>query len=95
MDLDEYYLEHYSKVQRSGVQGLGNRLMDKTLAKIIKKSYQGGSVLELGAASGEFTQFLFDRMTFDSYTALDLEPGRGNPKLKQQLIDTYTTFEFI
>lgn len=75
-----YYQGIYSRLQRSGVQGLGNSLLDWFLIRELKIA-RALRWVELGAASGEFTRKLLPKIQFSSYIAVDLHPGNANPKL--------------
>lgn len=80
----DYYRQSYSRLQRSGLQGFGNSLLDWFLIRELRKA-KSLRWLELGASSGEFTQKLLPRIQFSSYLAVDLEPGKSNPQLHQDI----------
>lgn len=75
--------EIYTRVQRSDLQGWGNSLIDKKIEKLVEN--RGGIrqkiVLEVGASSGEHLNYVNKFEGIKKYVALDLKPGRSNPKL--------------
>ena len=48
----EYYSKNYRSIQRSGIQGLGNSLIDRLIEKKVRRQF-GMRILEIGASSGE------------------------------------------
>lgn len=85
---EDYYLNDYSSIQRSGIQGWGNSLTDDQVEKAIG-DINGKTVLEIGASSGEHFSKLKNRPRDGKYVALDLSPGVTNPELMKQLEDQY------
>jgi ubiquinone/menaquinone biosynthesis C-methylase UbiE len=84
LDKEKYYVEYYSDVQRSGLQGWGNSLIDKLVESY--SSYPNDAiVLEIGASSGEHIKFLKTPESISSYVALDLTPKQTDPLLAERL----------
>lgn len=84
---DDYYSKTYKKLQRSGLQGWGNSLIDKLIEKRVNR-FEGMKILELGASSGEHLLFVSSEPTWESYTCLDVRPGVSDPLLFQSLSRT-------
>lgn len=53
----DFYSKFYTELQRTGIQGWGNSLIDKLIEKSIKRT-EVSNILELGAASGEHLMFV-------------------------------------
>lgn len=81
---DSYYTKSYSSVQRGGIQGWGNSLVDKLVEKISIQS-EDDTVLEIGASSGEHFKFVKIAPSKGKYFALDLTPKMSDPELAQSL----------
>lgn len=82
---DRYYEEQYSDVQKGGLLGLGNSLLDRAVERHRRRIWgraalAGHRVVELGASSGEHLRFVRDD-EFREWVALDLAPGRTDPEL--------------
>jgi len=82
--LEEYYRDHYFDVQRTGVQGWGNSLIDRLVERRSRRS-PGDRILEIGAASGEHLQWVSPQPSWSEYVALDLMPAETNPRLAAAL----------
>jgi phosphatidylethanolamine/phosphatidyl-N-methylethanolamine N-methyltransferase len=84
----EYYAQYFSKVQRSGIQGWGNALLDRALERSRRDRWlnlgRENRVLEVGASSGEHLTFV-DRESFSDWVCLDLKPGISDPWLRAAL----------
>jgi ubiquinone/menaquinone biosynthesis C-methylase UbiE len=83
-DKAAYYKEFYTRSQREGLQGFGNKMTNTSLLKKVIK-FKDSDVLELGAGSGEFTKMALLKGVFRSYLALDLRLGAANTKLVNEL----------
>lgn len=90
---EDYYLNEYSSVQRSGIQGWGNSLTDYQVEKTIG-DINGKIVLEIGASAGEHFSKLKNPQLHGRYVALDLAPGVTNPVLMKHLQDKFGV-EFV
>lgn len=90
---EEYYLNDYSSIQRSGLQGWGNSLTDVQVEKLVG-NIDGKTVLEIGASAGEHFAKLRKKQTNGRYVALDLHPGITNPELMNKLITDFGV-EFV
>jgi len=84
LEKEKYYADYYTDVQRSGLQGWGNSLIDKLVEKY--SSYPTNAiVLEIGASSGEHIRFLKAPNSISSYVALDIAPKLTDPLLAEKL----------
>ena len=84
LEKEKYYVEYYKDVQRSGLQGWGNSLIDKLVEKY--SSYPSNAiVLEIGASSGEHIRFLKTPSSISNYVALDVAPKLTDPLLAEKL----------
>lgn len=88
MELQEYFARNYSRVQRSGLTGLGNSWMDASLLRVLAQR-QHAKVLELGASSGEFTAKVLNRLQVQEYFLTDIEPGNTNPNFFSALVERF------
>lgn len=79
----EYYKISYTDVQRRGIQGWGNSLVDRLVEKSGDQS-PNDKVLEIGASSGEHFRFVRVKPIHGTYIALDLNPGLSNPSLARK-----------
>lgn len=91
--IEDYYLNSYSDVQRSGFQGWGNSLTDKIVIKLSGKLAHK-TVLEIGASSGEHFAKRKSVPGINKYVALDLEPGVTDPELMNRLVKDFGV-EFV
>lgn len=95
---DNAHLDNYNSIQRSGLQGWGNSLIDQQIEKNIKRK-EGFKILELGASSGEHLSYVKDEPIWDSYICLDINPGATNPKLYQNIVSkkskSYSRVKFV
>jgi SAM-dependent methyltransferase len=82
---DKSGLDNYKLIQRDGLQGWGNSLIDRQIEKRVKRK-KGFKILELGASSGEHLSFVRNEPIWESYICLDVNPGITNPKLYQDII---------
>jgi len=78
LEIEEYYRSVYPEAQRKGLQGIGNRIMDWSLLRKISIG-SPKCMLELGAASGEFTGTAVQALSPENYVAFDLKPGLAIP----------------
>lgn len=78
----------YSASQRSGLQGIGNGLIDRAIERRRAQfgREQHSRVLELGAGSGEHLGFVAGD-TYEEWVCLDLAPGHTDPLLMRGLVD--------
>lgn len=76
--MGDYYADHYSTVQRRGLQGWGNAMVDVAVEKRVRRR-AGQRILEIGASSGEHLDFVAREPAWDSYVGLDLMPGVTEP----------------
>ena len=76
---DWYYSNIYRNLQRTGLQGWGNSLIDKLIEKSIKRS-ENMDIIELGASSGEHLTFVPKDPPWQKYICLDIAPGKSNPE---------------
>jgi ubiquinone/menaquinone biosynthesis C-methylase UbiE len=93
--VEDYYAKDYASIQRDGIQGLGNRWMDRAL---IRRLVRGDphQVLELGCSSGEFTSLAIQKLEASRYVGIDLAPGISSPELLASLRRDYLgTLEII
>lgn len=84
---DTYYSKYYRETQRSGLQGWGNSLIDRRVARHRARaasSYSSLKVLELGASSGEHLNFE-DVESFKNWIGIDLRPGITDPENTRSL----------
>lgn len=79
---------NYSKVQRSGLTGLGNSWMDLSLLRVLRRCPHS-EILELGASSGEFSSKALRRLKPDQYILSDISPGNTNPDLLASLQNSF------
>jgi ubiquinone/menaquinone biosynthesis C-methylase UbiE len=80
----DYYADKYGDVQRSGLQGWGNSIIDRRVRKLVGVLKDDITVLEIGASSGEHFKYESTEPR-TLYLALDLRPGVTNPRLKSCL----------
>lgn len=80
-----YYEQSYSSIQRRGLQGWGNSLLDRWVESEGEWSSTDNLVLEIGASSGEHFKFVRNKASIVRYCALDLAPKISNPDLAKQL----------
>lgn len=81
-----YYERDYQSIQRCGIQGWGNSLVDKLVeSKIFRE--ENISILELGASSGEHLTFVSRLPEWKEYVCLDLLPGITNRSLYQDILN--------
>lgn len=87
MDLlvDEYYRKSYKRIQRGGLQGWGNSLVDRWVEKFGVKGESSHKYLEIGASSGEHFRYFRRPVQSGNYKAVDLAPGISNPELFKEL----------
>ena len=85
----DYYSKFYTELQRTGIQGWGNSLIDKLIEKSIKRT-EFSDILELGAASGEHLIFVPKDPPWQKYVCLDVAPGKSNPDLYRELTEGNT-----
>ena len=83
----------YFKIQRSGLQGLGNSMIDRGVEQSLFYT-KSLSMIEIGASSGEHLDFVNDLSLIKRYVALDLFPRVTNPALSFQL-ETLIPIEFV
>jgi ubiquinone/menaquinone biosynthesis C-methylase UbiE len=81
----EYYSNKYRDIQRSGIQGWGNSLIDRLIEKQVQRS-EGMRILELGASSGEHLRYVALKPHWEEYIGLDIAPGISNPDLYSQIV---------
>jgi ubiquinone/menaquinone biosynthesis C-methylase UbiE len=95
---DKTSLNNYWLIQRDGLQGWGNSLIDRQIEKRVRRQ-EGYKILELGASSGEHLSFVQREPIWKSYTCLDINPGITNPKMYQHIIanesPSYQRIEFV
>jgi len=82
--------DHYNLIQRKGLQGWGNSLIDRQIEKRVRRQ-EGFKILELGASSGEHLSFVQREPIWESYICLDINPGITNPTLYQQIVANEST----
>lgn len=93
--LKDYYLHDYARVQRRGLQGLGNSWMDRALIRRLVKA-DPQQVLELGCSSGEFTALALRKLEVGRYVGIDLAPGTSSPELLASLTKDFAgTLEIV
>lgn len=76
----DFYSNFYHSLNREGIQGWGNSIIDKLIERNAKRQ-SGQRILEIGASSGEHLQFVNLDPAWSEYIALDISPGISNPKL--------------
>jgi ubiquinone/menaquinone biosynthesis C-methylase UbiE len=81
----EYYAKKYSGIQRSGIQGWGNSLIDRLIEKKVRRQF-GMRILEVGASSGEHLLYVSKEPFWEEYIALDINPGISNPDLYSEVV---------
>lgn len=81
---DDYYSNSYKNLQRRGLQGWGNSLIDRLIEGRVNR-FEGMTILELGASSGEHLRFVSPRPMWSSYVGLDISPGVSDPELFESL----------
>ena len=81
-----YYSNIYRNLQRTGLQGWGNSLIDKLVEKSIKRK-ENMDIIELGASSGEHLFFVPKVPSWQKYICLDIAPGKSNPELFRELTE--------
>ena len=81
-----YYSNIYRNLQRTGLQGWGNSLIDKLVEKSIKRK-ENIDIIELGASSGEHLFFVSKVPSWQKYICLDIAPGKSNPELFRELTE--------
>lgn len=79
-----FYRNCYKNVQRSGLQGWGNSLLDLMIEKRVVR-FPNMDILEVGVGSGEHFKFVSVEPRYRSYTGLDLNPGLSDPTLFETL----------
>jgi len=82
---DYYYSNSYKSLQRAGIQGWGNSLIDRLIEGRVAR-FEGMKILELGASSGEHLRFVSLEPRWDKYVGLDISPGISDPQLFESLI---------
>ena len=80
----EYYSKKYRSIQRSGIQGWGNSLIDRLIEKKVRRQF-GMRILEIGASSGEHLLYVSKAPLWKEYIALDINPGISNPYLYNEI----------
>jgi ubiquinone/menaquinone biosynthesis C-methylase UbiE len=83
---EEYYSNFYKSLQRSGIQGWGNSLIDRLIESRVTR-FEAMCILEVGASSGEHLQFVSPEPKWSRYVGLDITPGVSDPELFARLID--------
>jgi ubiquinone/menaquinone biosynthesis C-methylase UbiE len=78
-------MQNYTSIQRSGIQGWGNSLVDRLVESKITRE-EDFSILELGASSGEHLTYVSRKPKWKEYVCLDLQPGKTNPTLYQEIL---------
>jgi ubiquinone/menaquinone biosynthesis C-methylase UbiE len=78
--LDTYYADQYQKIQRSGIQGWGNSILDRMIEKQVNRA-PGMRILELGASSGEHLRFVNQEPPWTKYICVDIRPGVSDKNL--------------
>lgn len=77
--LDRYYAEHYDTVVHGGVGGKVQDWFHRAVEQRFTEADHFGTVLELGATSGEHLQFV--RHGFDRYRMLDIRDSETAHRL--------------
>ena len=81
---DDYYSNSYKNLQRRGLQGWGNSFIDTLIEGRVNR-FEGMTILELGASSGEHLRFVSPQPMWSSYVGLDISPGLSDPELFKSL----------
>jgi SAM-dependent methyltransferase len=76
--MDAYYADDYAAVQRRGLQGRGNAIVDLAVERRVRRR-AGQRILEIGASSGEHLEFVSRQPPWSCYVGLDLMPGVTDP----------------